>query len=165
MNINKLIKKTEMILSNVAIGIGIVSLLGMIFVVNLNVFYRYVLQDPLHAWYLDISLLFNLYMSFLVVAFLYHDDRLIRIDILIKRFPIKIRAFIELIIEVAIGVCLIVILWFAWPWQKVQWAYIAGGLGIPYSFFSISLLIGSLLMLVSNLKKIWNQFVVLFGLE
>ena len=70
MNINKLIKKTEMILSNVAIGIGIVSLLGMIFVVNLNVFYRYVLQDPLHAWYLDISLLFNLYMSFLVVAFL-----------------------------------------------------------------------------------------------
>jgi TRAP-type C4-dicarboxylate transport system permease small subunit len=163
MNLKRLSQEWDRIISQVEVGIGIISLVGMVAVVNLNVFYRYFLKDPLQAWYLDLSQLFNLYMTFFVISYLYRQGQDIVIDIIVKRLPERVQNVIELIVQIAIGVTLVFILWYVWDWQKYQWYQMAGGLGISFTFFSIPYAIASVLMLVSNLKKIRRQVTVLLG--
>jgi TRAP-type C4-dicarboxylate transport system permease small subunit len=161
MNLKKLSQDWDRIISRIELGTGIICLVGMVAIVNLNILYRYFLKNPLHAWYLDLSLLFNLYMTFFINSYLYRHGQDIAIDIIVKRLPERIQTVIELTIQIAIGATLVFILWYAWDWQRFQWHQMAGGLGISFTFFSIPYVIASALMLVSNLKKIWTQIRVL----
>ena len=161
MNLKKLSRDWDRVISHIELGIGIICLVGMVAIVNLNIFYRYFLKNPLHAWYLDLSLLFNLYMTFFIISYLYRHGQDIAIDIIVKRLPERVQTIIELVIQIAIGVTLFFVLWYAWDWQRFQWYQMAGGLGISFTFFSIPYVIASALMLVSNLKKVWSQITIL----
>jgi TRAP-type C4-dicarboxylate transport system permease small subunit len=163
MNLKKLGQDWDRIVSRIELGTGIICLVGMVAIVNLNILYRYFLKNPLHAWYLDLSLLFNLYMTFFIISYLYRHGQDIAIDIIVKRLPERIQTIIELIIQIVIGATLVFILWYAWDWQRFQWHQRAGGLGISFTFFSIPYVIASALMLVSNLKKVWGQLAVLLS--
>jgi TRAP-type transport system small permease protein len=85
--VNKFIQKCE-------ISIGVLSLIVMLSVMVLNIFFRYILNKPI-AWSDELSNYLFIWMSFLSSAYVMGNDAHVRVVAIESRLPSKVRYIIH----------------------------------------------------------------------
>ncbi len=157
-NINSyidLLKKIKDLIRNITLWISLVSLVGMVFIVWISVFFRYVLGNPI-PWSEEITRYLLVYMAFMGIVAVFSNAEHIRLSFIRERFlsPKHIR-WLEIFYH-----CLI--LWFSYMLviegiKNAQWGWreISPALGLPmfYPFFSVPLM-GVFLFILSIIRII-----------
>lgn len=93
----------------------------MTFVVLMQVFYRYVLSNPL-AWTEELAIFAMIWMTFLVAPIAYRNGENVAIEIVRDLFKGRGQAFIQLVLNALVLLVLAVLLW-----QSVL--YVGRGMG------------------------------------
>jgi len=109
-------------IDRLSIGSGKVAalaLIALIVVVNLGVFTRKVLQNPI-GWNFDVSYMLWGFLFVIAAAWTQLRDEHVRIDVLVNRFPPKAATVLDVILYMAI--CLPTLLVLTWKGAEFAWS-------------------------------------------
>ncbi len=131
-----------------------VILFGMLFVIFLQVFFRYVLNSSL-SWTEEIARYLQVYLTFIGAALALKKHVHISLgDAMSKRLPISMRIVISILINVSIGVFLFVVLFHGYQILKVVQYQSSASLGIPMAYVYAVIPISAALSIVFVLADI-----------
>ena len=94
----KLIEKVSDILDDCIRHINIVLISAMTFIILLQVFYRYVLNNPL-IWTEEIARFLMVWMIFLAISMVSKRKLNISLDFFLKKIPLKVRKPLEILLQ------------------------------------------------------------------
>ncbi len=121
------------------------SLISMVFIVALQVFYRYILNRPL-LWPLEVSLFLFVYLVWLGGTAGIRDEREIRIELAEKYLPLFIKRFLmPLLSIISIGLMILVV-YYGVKVMNFQKTGIYDALPFPRSIlFAVAPIVGTLM--------------------
>jgi TRAP-type C4-dicarboxylate transport system permease small subunit len=119
------------------------SLMVVVGTVVGQVFFRYVLHDPLVGSE-DFAKLFFVWMVFLGTAVVTRDRMHIQVDYFVQKLPPKFRKIVDLSMQLLILVFFLIILKYALDFISVQKGMRSVGLDIPLAAYSSAVIFGSL---------------------
>lgn len=123
-----------------------VALLAALFIlINIQVFYRYVINDPL-SWPEEVARNLFVWITFLGVAKLFRERLHYAVDFFIERAPYRVRAVAAVLIDFSSIIFFIAVLSGAWP-VLVANAGIRTSIELPINLLYASLPIATLLIL------------------
>lgn len=118
-----------------------------------QVFWRYVLQDPL-TWSEEAARIVFIYVTFLAAAVTLRRRRMIRITVLVDSLPARWRHGLDLFSHTLVGIFLVILIVQSQVIVNAIGAHEAPATGIPMFVFYLSLPIASLAMLVYLIEQI-----------
>jgi TRAP-type C4-dicarboxylate transport system permease small subunit len=120
-----------------------VSLMVVVGTVVGQVFFRYVLHDPLVGSE-DFAKLFFVWMVFLGTAVVTRDRMHIQVDYFVEKLPLKPRKIVDLGIHLLTLIFFLIILKYAFDFIAVQKGMRSVGLDIPLAAYSSAVIFGSI---------------------
>jgi TRAP-type C4-dicarboxylate transport system permease small subunit len=106
------------------------------------------------SWNIDLAMFLLAWTSFLGADIAWRSGQLVGIDIVIRRFPLKIQKVIEIVVYIVVFIALILIVVFGYRLMMVERLRLYQSIPIPYSFMTLSLVVAALSMLLSTILKI-----------
>ena len=119
------------------------SLMVVVGTVVSQVFFRYVLHDPLVGSE-DFAKLFFVWMVFLGTAVVTRDRMHIQVDYFVEKLPLKPRKIVDLAMHLLTLIFFAIILKYAFDFIAVQKGMRSVGLDIPLSAYSCAVIFGSI---------------------
>lgn len=104
-------------------------------------------------WAFEIYQLLGNWMYFLGITLVYYRLEDITLDYVYDRLPPGARYAARLAIQVVIAATLVVLGWYAFVLVGVQARTRTTGLGIPNHYYSLPILVGTLIMLANVVKQ------------
>ncbi|MBL8698082.1 MAG: TRAP transporter small permease [Alphaproteobacteria bacterium] len=123
---------------------------GLLFTLFLQVFTRYVLNDPL-SWTEEAARYLYVYIVFLGASAAISDRSHVGIDYFAKSLPIKAQWIVSLLVNVAILASLALLIYWGWRAAMRQWNLPLVVLDIPYTWVYIAIPITAVLMTIRTL--------------
>lgn len=123
--------------------IVMLSLMVVVGTVVAQVFFRYVLHDPLVGSE-DFAKLFFVWMVFLGTAVVTRDRMHIQVDYFVEKLPPKARRIVDLSMQLLILALFLIIFKYALDFIAVQKGMRSVGLDIPLTAYSSAVIFGSL---------------------
>jgi TRAP-type C4-dicarboxylate transport system permease small subunit len=106
------------------------------------------------SWNIDLAMFLLAWTSFLGADIAWRSGQLVGIDIVIRRFSLKIQKVIEIVVYIVVFIALILIVFFGYRLMMVERLRLYQSIPIPYSFMTLSLVVAALSMLLSTILKI-----------
>ena len=113
------------------------------------------LRHPIN-WAVDLSLLLFAWLVFLGADMALRNINLVNVDLFIKKVPPNIRRKIDIVLHFVILVFLASLVWFGIPLAIESSKRLFQTLGISYSWATVSVPIGAVLMMISTGIKIYK---------
>lgn len=129
----------------------------LVVLVGLQVFTRYVLNDPT-SWSEEAASFLEVYMVFLGGALAMVRGKTLRITSLIERLPYRFQYFLDLTMKILISLFLIVMIWYSLFAIARLHNQIMAGLRWPKSILYASVPLGGMLMLVIILRDLRKSY-------
>ena len=123
---------------------------GLLFVLFLQVFTRYALNDPL-SWTEEAARYIYVYIVFLGASAAISDRSHVGIDYFAKALPIKTQWIVSLLVNLAILFVLAQLLWWGWRAAMRQWNMPLVVLDIPYTWVYVVIPITAVLMTIRTI--------------
>lgn len=120
---------------------------GLLFVLFLQVFTRYALNDPL-SWTEEAARYMYVYIVFLGASAAISDRSHVGIDYFAKALPIKVQWLVSLLVNLAILAVLALLLYWGWRAAMRQWNMPLVVLDIPYTWVYVVIPITAALMTI-----------------
>lgn len=139
-------KKIDAIVSKVTALIGGVTFVGMILIIVMNVFARFIFMKSF-AWAEEIAYLLLNWSVFMGVCHLYKTNALVAIDILVNALPHAAKRVVNLIIFVMMFVLNIGLV--IWSWTLAMATFtgrVTPILKIPYFWYYIAVTIAAVVL-------------------
>ena len=149
MLILKILKKLSIYLENVVKVTIVLSMAGIVIFVNLAVFYRYVLADPL-TWTTEISAYLLVYTVLFGASIGLRHNQFVKVEVLANLLPKRLKTLIIILSQVLIGLFLVVCI--GSPSLLIKKAIVtktvSPALGIPMANLYQLLRVGFIFMLI-----------------
>lgn len=123
---------------------------GLLFVLFLQVFTRYVLNDPL-SWTEEVARYLYVYVVFLGASAAISDRSHVGIDFIVKALPATAQWIVALLVNLAILFVLTQLVYWGWRAAMRQWNLPLVVLDIPYTWVYIVIPITAVLMTLRTL--------------
>ena len=123
---------------------------GLLFILFLQVFTRYVLNDPL-AWTEEAARYVYVYIVFLGASAAISDRSHVGIDYFAKALPIRAQWIVSLLVNLAILIVLALLAYWGWRAAMRQWNMPLVVLDVPYTWVYIVIPITAVLMTLRTL--------------
>jgi TRAP-type C4-dicarboxylate transport system permease small subunit len=130
---------------------------GLLFVLFLQVFTRYVLNDPL-SWTEEAARYIYVYVVFLGASAAISDRSHVGIDYFAKALPIRAQWIVSLLVNLAILFVLAQLLWWGWRAAMRQWNMPLVVLDVPYTWVYIVIPITAVLMTIRTIAVMGEDF-------
>ena len=127
----------------------------MLVVVSAQVWYRFVLNDPL-AWSEELARYLFVWISFLGSAVGVRMQVHLGIDLIDKVLSPRGRKIMTLVVHLAIQIFLVVIIYWGVRILKVVQFQKSASMGIPMTYAYLAVPVGSGLMLINSLRLTWD---------
>ena len=121
--------------------------------VSLQVFFRYVLNDPL-TWSEEAAKLAFMWLVFFGLALAEKDDIHIAVDFFVIRLPNRIQKAVRLAVELFGLAVMLIIGYYAFPFIAMQKAMRSVALDISMMYFSAAIPVGCLLLSIYKIFTI-----------
>ena len=145
----KILEKLSLYLENVVKVTIVLSMVGIVFFVNLAVFYRYVLSDPL-TWTIEISAYLLVYTVLFGASIALRHNQFVKVEVLASLLPKRLTTLIIILSQVLIALFLLVCI--GSPSMLIKKAIVtktvSPALGIPMANLYQLLRIGFIFMLI-----------------
>lgn len=125
----------------------IINLFLLISTVTIQVFSRYVLNNPL-TWTSELARFLFIWLVFLSSSIVFRDRQHLSVDYFVKMLPAKIKYFEDIFIQIAIGLFLLVILYYAPGFISITMTQTSATLSIPMGLIYLSFPFSAALMLL-----------------
>jgi tripartite ATP-independent transporter DctM subunit len=112
----------------------------------INVFFRYVMHQPL-VWGDELASLLFIWLAMIGAVIALQRGEHMRLTTFIARMTPDTRAFCNTLADVIIVTFVLLLIGPAWEYAQEEWAITTPALGIPNTFRVMSILIGAVLML------------------
>jgi len=132
-----------------------ISLMVVAGTVVSQVFFRYVLHDPLVGSE-DFAKLFFVWMVFLGTAVVTRDRMHIQVDYFVDKLSLKVRKIVDLGMHLLTLVFFAIILKYAFDFLSVQKGMRSVGLDIPLAAYSCAVIFGSIFVLFYLLHSLFR---------
>ncbi len=109
-SLRKAAEKVSDWLEFMTIAVSVVLAVNMVIVVNVNVFFRYVVQESFQ-WVEELSVYSMIWMGLLCASVIYKKRGHPAIDVFVANLPKNVRIFLGWLIEIVIAVFLIVVIY------------------------------------------------------
>ena len=106
------------------------------------------LNHPI-VWCDDISLLLFGWCAFLGADIAMRSNRLVGMDIITMNLPVKVQKILQLVVNLFITVVLVMLVIWGFDLAKMNWLRFMNTLTISYGWATLSLPIGSIMMLIT----------------
>jgi C4-dicarboxylate transporter, DctQ subunit len=113
------------------------------------------LKVPIN-WAIDVSMLLFAWTVFLGADVALRNTGLVKVDLIIKNLPLNIHTTLYVLWQVIIITFLLSLVWYGIPLSIESSKRLFWTLGISYSWATVSVPIGSFLMIVSTSIKLYN---------
>ncbi|NRG46384.1 TRAP transporter small permease [Bacillus sp. CRN 9] len=143
--------------------IATVALAGIIVFTSLNVFFRFVLNNPI-SWAEEITLALFIWMVFIGISSAMKRDGHVGVDYFVKKMPKPLRILSSIVRAVAIYYALIYVLIFlGLDLTSHAENKLTPVLGLSYQFIDIAVPIGGLLTAIHFTRKLIRSDLSQFG--
>ena len=129
---------------------------AMLVVVSAQVWYRFVLNDPL-AWSEELARYLFVWISFLGSAAGIRMNVHLGIDLIDKILSPRGRKIMTLIVNLAIQIFLAVVIFWGIKILKVVQFQKSASMGIPMTYPYLAVPVGSALMLLNSVRNTWEM--------
>ncbi len=109
-------------------------------------------------WAVDLSLLLFAWLVFLGADMALRNTDLVNVDLFVKKIPPTLRKKINIALNSIIFLFLASLVWFGVPLALESSKRLFQTLGISYSWATVSVPIGAVLMMISTGIKLYNAF-------
>lgn len=123
---------------------------GLLFTLFLQVFTRYVLNDPL-SWTEEAARYIYVYIVFLGASAAISDRSHVGIDYFAKALPVRAQWIVSLLVNLAILFVLAQLLYWGWRAAMRQWNMPLVVLDVPYTWVYIVIPVTAVLMTIRTL--------------
>ncbi|MDR2418752.1 MAG: TRAP transporter small permease subunit [Treponema sp.] len=130
-------------------GIGFMFLIFFVFMSAILRFFRLSM-----SWNIDLALFLLAWTAFLGADIAWRSGQLVGVDLVTRRFPVKVQKVISIAIYLIIMVALVLIVVFGISLAVVERVRTYQSIPIPYSLMTISLVVAALSMIHSTILKI-----------
>lgn len=130
---------------------------GLLFVLFLQVFTRYALNDPL-SWTEEAARYIYVYIVFLGASAAISDRSHVGIDYFAKALPIKVQWVVSLLVNLAILFVLAQLLWWGWRAAMRQWNMPLVVLEFPYTWVYIVIPVTAVLMTIRTIVLMGEDY-------
>ena len=120
---------------------------GLLFTLFLQVFTRYILNDPL-SWTEEVARYVYVYIVFLGSSAAISDRTHVGIDFIVRALPPRAQWLVALLVNLAILVVLVHLVWWGYVAARRQWTLPLVVLDIPYTWVYAIVPITAVLMTV-----------------
>ncbi|HSB05031.1 MAG TPA: TRAP transporter small permease [Thermodesulfobacteriota bacterium] len=132
-------------------------MLLLVFWVSLQVFTRYVLNNPT-SWSEEAANFTQVFLVFLGGTLAIFQKRTLRITFFVDRLPPRVVAAIELLMKTLILLFLVTMIWYSFFAISRLHNQITPGLRLPKSILFVSVPLGGILMLIATLREIRESY-------
>lgn len=105
-------------------------------------------------WADDISLLLFGWCAFLAADIAMRSNRLVGMDILTSKLPVKVQKILQIVVYIIISAFLIMFIVYGFQLAKTNWKRFMNTLSISYGWATLSLPVGSIMMSITNFVKL-----------
>ncbi len=109
------------------------------------------------GWVFEVNLLLAIWLYFLGIFQVYFRRGDISMDVLMRRAPLPVQRWMAIVVDVVIVATLLMISWYAVALMQVQWPFKSPGLRLPNPVFTAPVLIGSILMALTMLERLFQR--------
>jgi len=141
---------------NKLVDIMIVVVLSVMIVdVSVGVFFRYVLNNAI-PWVEEVSRYLMIWVAYLSMGMVMRDEQNVGVEFVVNWFPKGGKKVIKVITHIVIAVFLGIVLYQSIKYMRILRIQRSPALGIPMAYPYISVAIGSFLMLMENIKLMFE---------
>lgn len=148
-NLYKKFAKLESTIANIL-------LIGIFVLVFISAFTR-TIGYPIN-WAQDAALVAFAWLTFLGSDLAIRNTKLIGIEVLIKHFPRNIQKYLDVLFKIIIIIFLIILIKYGYTMVMTGAKRSIATLGISYGFVTAAVPVGSLLMLISTVIRLSENF-------
>jgi TRAP-type C4-dicarboxylate transport system permease small subunit len=130
-------------------GIGFMFLVALVFMSAILRFFRLSM-----SWNIDLALFLLAWTAFLGADIAWRSGQLMGVDLVTRRFPLKVQKIITILVYLVIMSALVLITVFGIRLAMVERVRTYQSIPIPYSLMTISLVVAALSMILSTILKI-----------
>lgn len=132
--------------------LGVLALSGIIILISSNVFFRFILNNPI-TWTEEVSLALFIWLTFIGISSGIKHNSHVGIDYFVRKMPDKIRHYIQVarLVVIFAATILVFVYWGA-AFAIHGVAKVTPVLGISYTFINLAVPLGSLLAVFHLLK-------------
>ena len=158
----EIIKKISDILDDCIRYINIVLISAMTFIILLQVFFRYVLNNPL-TWTEEIARFSMVWMVFLAISMVAKRKLNISLDFFLKKISLKVRKPIEILLQAYVIYFLFVLFKLGMVLVDSSYRQIAPASQIPMKWIYLSLPIGIAFLIFQHIVLIIKEINLLIN--
>lgn len=147
--------------SNLFENLSMVFLAGILLMVVLQVFFRYILRITV-PWTEEAARYLGIWMVFMGATAAIAQEAHIRITFLLERFPEKTRQLFELLISSVMFLFNLIVLFGSFQLVKLNWGQKAVTFPISVSSLYLALAVSSVFIAFFLLLLIWNKLRIFF---
>jgi TRAP-type C4-dicarboxylate transport system permease small subunit len=151
-----LLKKAYSLLCLLEVVAGVILCLTIAFTIALQVFCRYVLNQPL-TWTTDLSKYCLVWLTFIGGSYVLRRQRHISISVFMRMTPERFQRFGELLSNLLVIAVLIIVGLTSFPFIKMSAKLEAVTLGVSMAYIYAAFPIGLGLMLIHLVVQVINQ--------
>jgi TRAP-type C4-dicarboxylate transport system permease small subunit len=130
-------------------GVAFMFLIAFVFVSAILRFFRLSV-----SWNIDLAMFLLAWTAFLGADIAWRSGQLVGVDLVTRRFPLKLQKLITIVIYLIIMGALVLVAFFGIRLALVERVRIYQSIPIPYSLMTMSLVVAALSMILSTILKI-----------
>lgn len=139
-------------------AVTMAALIGLMFV---SIFMRYVAKIPL-MWSEEVIALIFIWTIMIGGISSQKTRRHLSVDLLVVKFPFRIRAFVDILVKLIFAGVLLVMVFYGWSLSMEAKDKITNMLSIPYTYIDLAVPIGSVGMLCYLARDLYYDYRALF---
>ena len=129
-------------------------LAAIAYLVFIQVYFRYILNDPF-VWAEEITLLCFHWLVFLGMAMAYKHGEKLTMDTFINQLPVNLQRKIYIFVEILIFFTILLLIYYGIVVAILEWTYPTPALEFPQTFQSASFPVGMTLMAIHSGRHLW----------
>jgi TRAP-type C4-dicarboxylate transport system permease small subunit len=130
-------------------GVAFMFLVAFVFLSAILRFFRISV-----SWNIDLAMFFLAWTAFLGADIAWRSGQLVGVDLVTRRFPVKLQKVITIVIYLIVMGALLLISIFGIRLALVEQLRTYQSIPIPYSLMTISLVVAAMSMIISTILKI-----------
>lgn len=160
MHLRQLLADLSRKLGQIEQMLAVALLATMTIVVSLQVFFRYILGQPL-VWSEELARLLQVWLTYIAVGKMLSDRAHIEVDFFARLLPPAARVVLATLTDILIALFSVVLINAGIALAQVQMGSASTALRIPTAFFSMPLVLASILVLLhlpDLVARRWEEF-------
>ncbi len=127
---------------------------GMVVIISSQVWYRFVLNDPL-SWSEELGRYMFVWISFIGAAVGVRYRVHLGVDLLEKMVTPRAYRYLAVLVSLIVQIFLVIVVYQGWDILKVVHFQKSASMGIPMTYPYAAVPVGALLMLINSLRVSW----------